>query len=457
MLYILIWLIVLVLSAVFFYKAAGSLSLFTPNLISISFYYSFLITSFIGSLLIVLGIDHFYMMNKLDHQEYRLIGFIVVCFAMVFFPLTMFLVSKLAGFDAPKEFKTYLEKPIESAFNRKTEFYFLFAALSLISILAVMYTMLKTNQVPLFSLLKGAGGEELAKLRIDAGRNFSGNVLIRNIFAVALTPLLSIIAYVYSVKTRELKWRLLFLALFFSAILINVYDLAKSPVLFYLIMFILVRIYIGKTKFNAAKFIFVGSTGVLLLLFMYVFIFGQSNISSYLSYSTGPIGRIILSQIAPMFLHLDFFGNSVPFLNGASLPSSIIGLFDMNQVRSARVVMELAYPENVAAGIAGVLNTLYVAEAYANFGYIGIVAGTIYIAALVQVLYICFIRLPKNPVFLSLFIYFTINIPRTLVGGFTDFLFNPIWFLLTFLFVGILLFIRVRIDLTAYFKRLREN
>ncbi|MEH7484847.1 oligosaccharide repeat unit polymerase, partial [Neobacillus drentensis] len=352
---------------------------------------------------------------------------------------------------------------IELPFSKKNEFFLLFLLISLLSLAAIAYTFLKTKHIPILELVLRQTDLSPGELRIEAQRNFAGNVLVRNIFAIALTPILSLIAYVFSVKTNQLKWKLLFLVLFAGAILINVYDLAKSPIFFYIIMFLLMRMYIGKLQYYAyrppsrfftwRRLISWGSTGAILLVGMYIVIQGVTSIESYLSYNSGPIGRIIFAQIAPTFLHFDTFPQSIQFLNGRSLPASLINLFDMEQVRSARLVMERVFPEKVAEGTAGVLNTLFIAEAYANYGYIGILAGTIYVALLVQTLYISFLRLPKNPVFLSLFVYFSINIPRTLVGGFTDFLFNPIWILITCLFVGILLFIRIRNDLWGLWQK----
>ncbi|WP_066290296.1 O-antigen polymerase [Bacillus sp. FJAT-29937] len=449
MLAFIIWVIVLIVSIKLFSSVSGSLSFTKPNLNSLIFYYSLFVSCYIGSLLIALDIDHYYMINKLDHDVYRYIGFGAVSFVMIMLPLTMFLVSKLAGFDAKKEFNEYLKKPIEKTFSEKNEFYLLFLGLSLVCMLAVAYTLLKTHQVPIFSLLKG-NLSELGLQRIEAARNFGGNVLIRNIFAIALTPLLSLIAYVYAVKTGRLKWIFLFFALFVSALVISVYDLSKSPIIFYIIMFIFVRLYVGKLVLKWQKIVGYTISGAAVIVVMYVFIQGVKDLGSFLNYSSGPIGRIILAQISPTYLHLNLFGESIPFLNGRSLPSILIGWFDMEQVRSARLVMANAFPNRIEDGTGGVLNTLFIAEAYANFGYLGIILGTIYVGVLVQLIYIIFIRLPKNPVFLCLFIYFSINIPRTLVGGFTDFLFNPIWIFITCLFAGMLLFIRLRLDLFAY-------
>ena len=171
---------------------------------------------------------------------------------------------------------------------------------------------------------------------------------------------------------------------------------------------------------------------------MYVSIQGVTGISSYLVYSSGPVGRIILAQISPFFLHLDVYSYSIDPLGVRLLPSFIVNLFDIEQVRSGRMVMENVFPETIDKGTGGVLNTLFLGEAFASFGYLGILIAIGYVAVVVQILYITFLRLPKTPVIISLFIYFTITIPRTLVGGVSDFLFNPIWIFITILLAGFL-------------------
>ncbi|WP_059171914.1 O-antigen polymerase [Bacillus sp. FJAT-27445] len=457
MLFLLIWLVVLSGSIYFFKRASGSLSLLKPNMNSIIFYYSFFISSYIGALLIAMGVDDYYMINRMVFDYNRYVGFFAISFVMLVFPLVMFVMARIVGFNAQKEYNAYLEKEVELPFSGRKDFFLIFLGLSFISLAAVAYTMLKTTHIPILDLVLNRSGMSPGELRINAQRNFGGIVLIRNIFAIALTPMLSLVAYVYAARTKDPKWQVLFAVLFCGAILISVYDLAKSPIFFYIIMFMLLRLYMGKLRFTWGRLAAWGSLGAMLLIAMYILIQGVTNIDAYLSYNSGPIGRMIFAQIAPTFLHLDTFNEALPFLEGRSLPSSLIGLFDIEQVRSARLVMERVFPEKVAQGTAGVLNTLFIAEAYANFGMLGVVGGTIYIAALVQALYISFLRLPKNPVFLSLFIYFTVNIPRTLVGGFADFLFNPIWVMVTSVFVGIMLFIRLRIDFFAFLQHRKSR
>lgn len=433
-----IWLITVVASTFLFQKVSGSLSLLKPNMISIIYYYSFFISSYIGGLLIALGIDDYYMIKRMDHEEFRIIGFIILSLMMILFPLTQLIVSRLFKFDAKLELNHYLRIPVRISVDKNKLFFTpIFFLFSMISFLAVAYTLVKTGTVPLFELLKG-NTNDLALLRIEAARNFNGNIFIRNIFAIALTPILSIIAYLYAATTKKLIWKTNFYMLFIASILISTYDLAKSPIFFYVLMLILARFYAHKLILNTRRVITYGVIAGVLLVVMYVSIQGVTGLSSYLVYSSGPVGRIILAQISPFFLHLDVFSYSIESLGVRSLPSFIMNIFDVDQIRSGRMVMENVFPETIDKGTGGVLNTLFLGEAFASFGYLGILFAIMYVGTIVQILYIAFIRLPKTPVIIALFIYFTINIPRTLVGGVSDFLFNPIWLIITVLLTGFL-------------------
>ncbi|WP_227937234.1 O-antigen polymerase [Alkalihalobacillus deserti] len=444
MYYISIWCIALIVSIVLFQKASGSLSLVKPNVISITFYYSLLITSFIGTLLIALGVDQHYMIDRLRDESVRHTGFWLIVLVMVLMPTVMVIVSGLSRFESEVELTGYLEKKVALEDNKMI--FFLFSILAAIGVFAVAYTYLNLRQIPLLGLVTGASSHELAQMRIEASRDFGGNIYIRNIFALQLVPLLSLIAFVYGTVSKQVKWRLWFIILLGASILISLYDLAKAPIFFYFLMLLLTSIYIGQVKLNLRKITVLALGGVTGLIVMYVFIQDVTSLNQFLSYNTGPLGRLILAQISPFFLHLDLFGNYVPYLGGKSLPSSFLALYDLEHIRSARLTLEYYFPDRVEDGTGGVLNTIYIAEAYANFGYLGVVAGTIYIGLFLQGLYIIFLRLKKHPILIGLFVYFTINIPRTIVGGFADFLYNPIWIAATVLTAGILIFYRFYSD-----------
>src|SRR5690606_1774785 len=276
-------------------------------------------------------------------------------------------------------------------------------------------------------------------LRIEASHGFTGNPIIRNVLALNLTPILSMITFIYAHKTSKLKWKILFSITFVCAVFMQIYTLAKGPIFFYLIMFIVLMIYMGILKLNWFKIGMAGILAVVGLVIMYVFIQGVTDVSQYFSYNTGPIGRLILLQIAPFYLHLEVF----------PLDPHIV----IEQSRSAAVVAKVIFEERVNAGTLGVLNTLFAGEAYAMFRYPGIIIGTIYIGVFIQLIYIIFTRLPKNPLFLALFVYFSVNIPRVVIGGFTDFLLNTLW-------IGLLIILLapyVLLQLHRVYKKIKED
>lgn len=424
---ILIWFTVFILSTLLFKSAAGSLSLTKPNMISIIYYYSFLVSSYIGSLFIALDEDHFYMLNRLDHEEMRIYGFLIICFIMILFPLTLVVMTKLVGVNTSVLLTNYLEiEPDVKNHPYTSMFLVAFTGLSAIAVLATAYTILYTPVIPVVELIKG-NSADLSSQRIEAGRNFSGNVLIRNIFGLMLTPILSLIAFIYFLKRKTMYWGSAFFVLLACSVFLYTYDLAKSPIVFYLLMLVLSAFFANAFKMNVKRILVLGLVSISLLLAMYIAVQGPGAIASFMNYNSGPLGRLLFSQIAPFYLHLDAFTYSLDRLGSSGLPSFIAGLLETEQIRSGRVMMENVFPESIDAGTGGVLNTLYVGEAYAAFGLIGVVVLTIYIAIVVQAVYLLMLKLPKTPVTIAVAVYFTVNFPRTIVGGMADFLFNPIW------------------------------
>jgi oligosaccharide repeat unit polymerase len=437
MIYIFIWILVLCISVFFFRKAAGSLSITKINLISLLFYYSLLLSSFIGSLLIVLHRDQSYIIAKIIDPASRQMGFYFVCTIMLLLPLTMWVVAKVFGFQAEREFQQYWAKPIDEAFTTSASeklFYRTFLLLSCLCLASVIFvvvlTFIRIGTIPIIEAMIHPG-IQIGVLRQEAAKAITGpGVYIKNIFALALTPVLSLVTYAFMIKTKRIKWGLLFYLLLMASLFMQIYDLQKAPILFYIASLILLRMFAGVTRLNLKKILFIGLIGGIYLVFTY----GAAEVTGtkkLISYYSGPIGRTILTQIAPMYLYIDRYGKIYPYLGTKILPDSILKLYGITEKRSSRVLMEEMFPEKVMAGTAGVLNTLYVGEAYAGFGIAGVIHGTILLGIFIQFLYMVFIRLPKHPVFISLFVYFTINIPRAVVGGFTDILFNPLWIIVT--------------------------
>lgn len=436
MLYLLVSFSVLIASAFLFKKAAGTLSLKKLNMISYIFYFNIIIQSFIGVTLGVLYLDNHYLLNRLQDFDLRLHVWLAVLYVMIAMPLGMLLVNKIFKVQSSKLFDSYLKKPLISVLSKKDSYVLLvFYGLSIISVGAVIYTYANLNNIPLISLVTGADPAQLSEMRMSASRNFQGNVYIRNILGLGLAPVLAYIAYAYYHLFRNLRSLLTFAVLFINAVLILLYNFEKAPVIMFLIGFVFIEVLI-KGKINIKKLAGYGIIAVVLVLLMYRYIMGVP-VTAVFSYNSGPIGRLILSQIAPLYFHFHLFPSSFDFLWGRSFSPFILSFFGAEHVRSSRLVMEYINPIGVEAGTAGVANTLFIGEAYANFALYGLLLSPFIVGFIIQLSYILIQKLPKNPIWVGLFCYLSYSWPVT--GDFVGFLYNPGLLFIIVLLIGILL------------------
>lgn len=144
-----------------------------------------------------------------------------------------------------------------------------------------------------------------------------------------------------------------------------------------------------------------------------------------LTISSGPGGRIFLTQIATLFLHIQVFPDINPYLAGSSLPTlyaKVLGL-ESGWIRSGRVVMEIIKPEAVVNGTAGVMNTVFIGEAYANWGILGVLLAPVLIGFLYSFVICIFLKHKKTPLWIIGYLIIFMNFSQMFIGGFVDYLY----------------------------------
>lgn len=421
--------------------SGGSLSIKKINMISFIFY-NLIIFSFIGSILFALNLDNHYLSDKIVYNDTRIKGWSIVQLVMILFPLNIIFINTLLKINPKVIFQGYIEKETKNIFSAKDSYVFWpLVFLSIVSVISVLYTFycIGFNNLPFIKMISGTSSYELARSRIDVSRKFSGNQYIKNIFALGLTPILSFITYVYYKTTNSSEWKRLFIILFISSILIKTYNLEKSPVIVYLFTFYIIKIYLGE-KIEVKELFFMFILIIILIILMYIFI-SKVPINQILSFRSGPLNRIFLSQIVGLFLHLDIFPRCRGFLKGASFPKIISEkLLRLQHMRSARIVMKIVNPNGVKENVAGVMNTLFVAEAYANYDIIGIFISILYVSLIINLFFIVLMKLPKSPITVAILSYFTVSFSMTLHGGFVDYIYNSFNMFLIILMLVIYMF-----------------
>ncbi len=436
--YIAVSSLVLIISFFLFKKAAGTLALNRLNMISWVFYYNLIIQSFFAAVLVISNTDNHYLIAKLQNQDSRFYGWAAVMYTMIVLPLGMLFVNFLLKKSPNKEFERYTSSPIIPLLSNRDSFIRIpLLLLSFISICSVIYTMYCLPEIPMIKLLKGGSTMELMGLRVSASREFSGNQYVRNILAITLTPIITLIYFSYYKMTKLKKDKYIFFLMFFFAIIILTYNLAKGPFVAFILSFMFLKVLIDGEVKKKVLYAF-GVSVFLLIIIAYIKISQTVDIISLLShYNSGIIGRIILSQSAGTYLMFDIFPNNYDFIGFDSISSVISSAFNLDHSeRAARMVMMHIYPNNLDH--VGVMNSLFIAEAWANFGVIGVVLAPFYVGMVLQILYLTFLKLKKTPIILGLFAFLTYK--SSITGGFNDYIYNAGYLIIFIIFIFLYFF-----------------
>ena len=145
---------------------------------------------------------------------------------------------------------------------------------------------------------------------------------------------------------------------------------------------------------------------------------------------------MIFGQVAGTFLSFSLFGHVLPFIGLHSLSHVLSHLFGTEYApRAARQIMLVINPIGVANVQAGVVNSLFIAEAWANFGLWGVLLAPLYVGFLLEVFFISLLRLPKTAVLVAIFAYYSVE--SGITGGFNNYLYNPQFVLMLAIFGGV--------------------
>lgn len=439
MLYFLIALFSAIISGKCFKQACGTISIYRPNMMSWIYYYEFVLLTLIGSVLVACKVDNHYMINKLMDDSSRIVGLYAIIYTLVFFPLGM----KFANFIFHEKrvdllFKKYTASPIQ--YEKKYNDHnvrILLILLSGISVCSVIYVLCVLGDIPFLRFFETSKFLNFTEFRIEASRNFQGNEYIKNLFALSLTPILSYVAYGYKLRDNTFFTKVWFYVMFLFTVLILTYNFEKAPILFYLLGFVFYRVY-WKGSISKKMIVVTCLSLFILIVGMYSVLMFETNVdfSILFNYNSGIFGRLLLSQGAGTFLSFDMFPDVHSHIGLSSISEFMSNFLNLEySERSSRVIMEQVNPNGVKMGVAGVMNSLFIAEAWANFGICGVIVAPLYVGFLIQSLYLFFLKSNKSPFLLALFVSFSIK--SSITGGFNDYVYNVNFLFLLLVFLGV--------------------
>lgn len=410
------------ISTILFYCAAGSLKPNKINIISYM-YYIFMLQSFLGIALIMLGLDKHYTLNYLKNRQQSLqTTYIVVMAISIALPICIILVEKLMKVHIKREFSNFLEKKVRLK-NEKVAFSILFFC-SVVVLLLLLGLVIKIGYIPLMKLILSPEGFDFSLERGRISTIYFLSPYITNLLVLSGIPVLSYIIFAYTLAEKKKRWIVLACIMIVASIIVKTYKFEKSPVLFHVAVFALIFFYYNAKRIKLFHVIILMGGAVTGIILMYVLTGFEGT---FLDIYNGPLGRTFFTEVGTLSYNFDMFPLIFPFLKGRSFAPTILGALGIDKslhLRSAKLTMAYYGSEKVYTGGAGVMNSLFAGEAYANFGFYGIFFAVIWIAVYVAIIMWVVLKLRKTPESVTYLAVMTIRVGSMLEGGFADFVYS---------------------------------
>lgn len=420
----------LLLSLFLFKKASATLNIGKINLISYTMYL-FLLQTYIGASMVFLGDRNHYTMKYIMIGQSFDLMFYCVLLAAILFPLTIIVVYRIFRVDMQANYQKYLEQPV--VIKRERLAFFVVAGVGFVCCVLLLIYILKIGYFPLLRLARAPAGFEFGIERQRISQIVIINSYVKNLLIGMMIPLLSYIAFAYAITLKKFWWWALSAVLIGSAIVTATINFEKSPVLFYLFVLLLIVMY-AKGGISRKLVFGFGAAMVAFIVFIYVKM-GYNFSSGDSNFYNGPIGRTLFTQVGTLTMHFDLFPTVFPFLGGRSLSPTALSLLGIEggHLRSAKLVMDFYGSEKVYDGTGGVMNAFFLGEAYANFGFWGMILSIVYMGVFMGVLFYVFTKLRKTPFHLAMMAMLTSQLALATQGGFVDFIYSFQTYLLIFM------------------------
>lgn len=293
------------------------------------------------------------------------------------------------------------------------------AGLVLLCYLVLLMYLSKVPKIALFVALNEGASTASKLARSEMGNNFSGKfhwyyLFFSDLFTVVTWSLFS--AYLITKRKFTL---LLFLTAFFGASFAAVMATEKAPfaqILIGLLLAYALTKLKGKVPVKAT--IIFSSMIFSALVVFYIFFMGSDGV---LSAFTSIFSRAFAGSIQPAYSYLQYFPAEHDFLMGQSFPNPG-HIMPYTPFELTKEIMAWVNPNS--DGVVGSMPTVFWAEAYANFGFWGVLTVPFVIGILVYAFNYYFSRLENTPVKIGFYVWLILHLKNLSVGGFSGYLYD---------------------------------
>ena len=413
LLFTFISLLVLFLSA-YLYRVASGENIWNLNMLNYSFVIIFLV-AYISSTIILLDLHIFGYsstnMSKtiLGNNSRKIYIWVIVMWTMIGIPIGAILINL---FSKGKSIDVLMKKYKTSNFllnlglSERNFFLVIMVSTFIISFYNYIFRP-EFNAID--AITKGASVVEGQIIRRSAIQG-SGNLILDILFNTGTLTMLNLISYVMMLNLRARHWRFLFI---FGFLLITYLSLLVgnvTTILMYLVV-------LGFTR-TMVKGVFLrlyeGLAVLIFIAFLFSFLKGYGDYSVFQVLYQYVLTRVVFSQISGTFFALEVFPIQHDFLWFSSTGKELHSIMNLNFEESYGIVMMRFYnPEGIEAGSAGHFTTIFMGEAWANFGFLGIILAPLWVGGLLQSLNRWIINKSKNAIAIAIYTYLTVSFGYT--------------------------------------------
>lgn len=387
------------------YRIASGESIWHLNMLSYSFYILFAL-SFIASVVIVLDVPFLGFTPKENPWLYgdfnsRWLVWLMVMWMFIGIPLGAIAVNILfsRSLSINVKMKMFRSPQFDVGWNytERSLYRVVFIASAL---LVFIFMMTMPRESPLFHVLGGGGVVEAQIIRKTFTFGFE-NVLLKSLFNDGTLVLLSLIAFIMSLRTGQRKWRVLFAVQCLILVFLSISKGSVGNLLYYLLALAFCR------AMNGGKFVKPYEILFMVFLLAGLFIVFKGAEGSLWQIVTGPVfNRIFFTQLVGLYYSLQIFPTSHDFLWLSSSGQWLNQFFAGSSYESYGIIMMSFYdPAGVAAGHAGHFTSIFLTEAWANFGIFGLVIAPLWVGIFVQLVNRFFLERPKSVILVAFYVY----------------------------------------------------
>lgn len=443
--------IVLIISWVLFRKASGGFTLDKINITSYTFY-TFTLWIFVGSVLAYYDLSAFDT-EKFGNQSNKLNAWLIIMYMMIATPISMILINFIFKRDN-HEISDYNSRPFEETkFNQKAIKFSLYGLAIVSSIVFLVDIIPRIDSIPLYN--KIFSNQLFSSTDFYYQRNttrlIEGDSVIIPILLSSI-PLATYFSFSSLIDKNKKADKFFFMYFLLISLFMQIFDLSKGRVLFFLIGLLFVYLISGK-KIRFRTIIFFLASAILYVGFSYWYFMGtileSVNIFSLMGLAIEAVyGRVFTGQISGFYECLMQFPKNHPHIGFASTGRFLHQLFGLDYSPNYGILLINLMNSTsgmIKSGI-GHYTTFFLGEAWANFGIIGIIIAPFIVGINIQIIQISFLSFKKTPLTISIYVSIMLSLP--ILQGFREF-YYPMWLLQNLLIVFILILIAALIDMAT--------